>query len=377
MFKRIRAFMVGAMTGQGAATMVAMALPVALLCVIGSAPHNLLTPDAAAASSDPFVRDGGVPVDQIPSSNDDPQDADGADLPDAASPVDPNWINTLAPGESCGTYQRYLAELAALGINPLDGVCPGNGPCDDPLNRNTAIPTGDTPIKTCRLSIHVFCNKRGSDCATSQAVVDAAVAALNTHYAPWRIQFIYQTNFIKDDKYRVLDAGEEGPMKRRYADSPGTKLNVYVVDSGGVSWGTFPWDPQALTYMGGIVLHQTAIGGSWTGIFTHEVGHCIGLWHTYHGVTEVPQCGDCYEPAGRTPAQGDVTGDLCSDTAPTPRNYSCSDPGTIDPCSGLPWGTTPLTNFMSTGITCQTEFTPQQAGRMHCWTNGVLTGWLQ
>ena len=309
------------------------------------------------------------------------KDAAGTDPPAVIPQIDPDWINSLAPGEICGTQQRYLATLAGQGMNPLDGLCPEDGPCDNPIDRNASIPTPATPIKTYRLSIHVFCQNDGSNCAATPADVDVAVTRLNIRFAPWRIQFIYEVNFINSTKYRTLSSREERRMKSAYADSPTTKLNVYVVDTGsGVSWGTFTWAPDALTSQGGIVIHERwfTLDSPLPTVFTHEVGHCVGLWHTHHGVSEVPECGDCYEAAGRTPEQGDVTGDRCSDTNPTPTNTNnCFDPAGTDPCSGNLWVSTPYLNYMGYSNFCPIEFTDQQAGRMHCWTSDILTGWLE
>lgn len=291
------------------------------------------------------------------------------------------WMNTPSPGEWCTTYRRYLADLVGQGINPLAVICAENGPCDNPVDRNAAIPTPSTPIKTVRLSIHVFCENGGGNCAATQADVDTAVARLNADFAPWRIQFVAEANFISSTRYRYLDPNTESSgMKRTYADSPATKLNVYVVNTGsGVSWGTYPWTPDALGAQGGVVMHESWFVAATTlpTICTHEVGHCLGLWHTFHGVDEVPPCGDCYEAAGRTPADGDITGDRCSDTNPTPQNSNnCFDPPGTDPCSGSPWVSTPYLNYMGYSHTCPIEFTAQQAGRMHCWTASALSGWL-
>jgi hypothetical protein len=312
----------------------------------------------------------------IPASNTAPAAPD-ADPPldaqrDGASPIP---TTGPAKGEWCLTQERYIAHLHDQGINPATVTCAPDGPCDDPAARNASIPTIDTPIKTVRLSFHIFCENNGGNCATTPAAVDAAVARLNSDYAPWNIQFVYQTNSINSTRYRTLAFAEEFDMKRLYADSPATKLNIYVVSTPGGNWGTFPWDPDALTAQGGIVLNDFS---SPSFVLTHEVGHCLGLWHTHHGVDEVPQCGDCYEAAGRSAADGDIAGDRCSDTNPSPRNDGhCSDPVDLDPCSGNPWLDTPYLNHMSYSYVCPIEFTPQQAGRMHCWTQDVLGGWLQ
>jgi len=301
------------------------------------------------------------------------EETDGADLTPQAAP---DWMRGLAPGEICGTHQRYLAGGAAGGGGDTRGACPGNGPCDDPTMRDASIPTTETPIKTYRLSIHVICNGNGTICPTTQQAVDDCVAWLNYHYSPWRIQFVYESEFVNDNKYYILSSNEERGMKRRYADSPATKLNIYITDTSNISWGTFPWDSRALTDQGGIVMDRDHLFGTYP-MPAHEIGHCLGLWHTFHGVSEVPACSACYEQAGRSAAEGDVTGDFVSETAPTPRNFTCADPAGNDSCTGLPWGATNLTNFMGYGWSCASAFTPQQTGRMHCWTEDTLSGWLQ
>ncbi|KXX83076.1 Extracellular metalloprotease 1 [Madurella mycetomatis] len=72
-------------------------------------------------------------------------------------------------------------------------------------------------------------------------------------------------------------------------------------------------------------------------ITTHEVGHWLGLAHTFDG--------GCSEP-----------GDGISDT-PASEMISGCPAGTVDTCPGMP-GTDPLHNHMS--YTNENEFTPQQ-----------------
>lgn len=277
----------------------------------------------------------------------------------------------------CLTQQVYEANRK---INPIltpMALCPTLGPPDDPSVRDLAIPDENTPIRTYRIYFNVFCESGGVNPAASAAQVAAAVASLNANYAPSRIQFVYGWRFVNDVKYRYLDANESGMMKMKYAVAPETQLNVFVTKyNPGGSWGTFPWDSNARTKYGGIVLDQPHFTNPPT-VLSHEVGHCLGLWHTFHGVSEVTACSDCYEAAGRSPADGDTKGDLCSDTNPSPRNFNCADPPGIDSCSGNAWLDTPIYNYMSYSLQCATEFTPQQSGRMHAWTTQSLMAWLQ
>ncbi len=300
---------------------------------------------------------------------------DGGSTP--SSSVDPklNWWAGRKPGDWCATVDRYVTRARTRGASEEAALCAQEGACDDPVVRDAHVPDAETPVKAYQLSIHMFCEDDGTDCVGTPADVAAQVASLNAAFLPWRIQFAAEVEFVHATRFRYFDPSEEAAMKSAHADAPAVKLNVYVVNNaGGYSWGTFPWDPDALTHMGGIVLTEGHFGATGTAL-AHEVGHCLGLWHTHHGVTEVEECGACYESADG--ADGDIVGDRCSDTDPTPINYACGPPGGTDGCSGLDWGDTDFHNYMGYApASCLTEFTPQQAGRSHCWTEAVLAGWL-
>ena len=278
----------------------------------------------------------------------------------------------------CLTQRVFVANLligkggGALGPES----CTVYGPPDDPVVRDAAIPDPlTTPIKTVRLMIHVFREKFGINPAASASDVANAIDRLNASYAAHRIQFAVNWRYVDQTAYRYLDDNEVGMMKFKYAQSPATQLNIFVTKyNPGGSWGTFPWDPNSLGTYGGIVLDQPHFIDP--AVPSHEVGHCLGLWHTFHGVSEVTQCSDCYEPAGRSAQVGDITGDKCSDTNPLPRTFVCANPAGTDPCSGNPWLDTPMHNYMGYSLGCATEFTTQQGGRMHAWTSNSLSGWL-
>ncbi|KAG8517177.1 Pappalysin-2 [Galemys pyrenaicus] len=156
-------------------------------------------------------------------------------------------------------------------------------------------------------------------------------------------------------------------------------LNVYFASSvredlaGAATW---PWDKEATSHLGGVVLNPAYYGmPGHTNIMIHEVGHVLGLYHVFKGVSEKESCDD---PCRETAPSMD-TGDLCADTAPTPKSKLCQDPEpTNDTCGLTHFPGAPFRNYMSyTDDDCTDSFTPNQVARMHCYLDLVYQQWSQ
>ena len=129
-------------------------------------------------------------------------------------------------------------------------------------------------------------------------------------------------------------------------------LNIYVtgLGEGLLGHSTFPQDSEDSLEQDGIVLaHDTLPGGDREGFDqghtgTHEVGHWLGLFHTFQNGCQSP--GDHVDdtPYEREPASG----------CPEGRNTCPEHPGED-----------PVANFMNySDDTCMTHFTRGQAERM-------------
>ena len=301
--------------------------------------------------------------------------------------------------EWCDTTQSFAKSDPAAAQRTADaaaiGVCAIQGPPDTVAVRNAAIPNARSPWITIRVATHLFANDDGSNPTATPADAQGNLAQLNADYAPGRIRFVSTGIFThRSSRFREpkdVD-GEIDAMKARYAQAPTRQINVFVFEAATANpqllgRGTFSWSREALSVQGGFFCDNDAFGlGERTA--THEFGHCLGLWHPFHGTEEVSAdgCGGCREVAGRTPAQGDNTGDFCSDTPPTSRNYNCGPPTdnpqtpaneAIDSCNGKPFGVTDFHNYMGyADDSCINRFTPQQYGRMRAWINHKLKGWI-
>ncbi len=129
-------------------------------------------------------------------------------------------------------------------------------------------------------------------------------------------------------------------------------LNLYLCSPPNnlLGWATWPWDKQDNPKMDGVVVHyQSLPNGDMSnynlGMTTvHEVGHFLGLYHTFQGGCAVP-------------------GDEVEDT-PYQASPSNGCPMSRDSC--LSSGLDPVDNFMDYSYDlCMNTFTPGQAERMH------------
>jgi len=169
----------------------------------------------------------------------------------------------------------------------------------------------------------------------------------------------FQFTLQKIKRYRnnrfargCLNARVERSFKKRHAVDPAHTLNIYSCRpaQGVLGYAYFPSDFPESSFMHGVVLlHSSFPGGSSApynrgDTATHEVGHYLGLFHTFDGGCSRRGDRVADTPAERSPAFG----------CPKGRNT----------CPAR--GRDPIRNFMDyTDDACMNQFTDGQDSRMH------------
>lgn len=214
--------------------------------------------------------------------------------------------------------------------------------------------------KTVSVVFHVVTQSDGAFDVSDEAI-EEQMRALNKGFRKRNYRFVLRdTRRVVDDEFatQCKDPYEAARFKRENAVDPARILNMYTCKpSGGtLGYATFPWDHAEGSYMHGVVLlHSTLPGGSSApynegATATHEVGHYLGLWHTFQSDLMGSTSG-CF-------GTGDKVGDTAAEDTPA---YGC--PRQRDTCPG--GGRDPITNFMDyTDDACMVKFTRGQGVRL-------------
>jgi hypothetical protein len=204
------------------------------------------------------------------------------------------------------------------------------------INKGSGIENGDVPL----------------------AMITDQIQVLNAAFADAGFSFeLAGVDRTTNASWYTMSPGsiEEKQAKAALRVGSADDLNIYTANPGGglLGWATFPSSYSKQPTMDGtVVLFSSLPGGSAKPYHlgdtaTHEVGHWLGLYHTFQG--------GCNEKRG----------DFVSDT-PAERSPAFGCPVGRDSCTGNRFpGLDPIENFMDyTDDKCMDQFSGGQHTRM-------------
>lgn len=214
---------------------------------------------------------------------------------------------------------------------------------------------------------HVITNSSGTEGNISDADAQRQIEVLNVAYAgngpggqgaatPFRFRLVAIDRSPNDTwfnmAYNLQPTAEERAAKGALSKGGKSTLNLYTARLADrtLGWARWPW--QLADRVDGVVIRYSTLPGGTSAPYdlgdtaTHEVGHWLGLLHTFQG-----GCVDPGDEVDDTPFEGKAAG-------------GCPEPHR-DTCSSL-LGEDPIDNFMDyVDDLCMFKFTPGQTSRMN------------
>jgi len=260
-------------------------------------------------------------------------------------------------GRRCSTRHADELELEEIDLDVrrsrgmAGGKKPGGGGTP-PSEPGRIYSDGSIPIT---VYFHVVYRLDGTG-NIPESRLDAQIAAMNEHFegldtpayrddasnTSFRFVKANETTRTQNDSWYAAGPGStaETSMKNALRKGTADDLNFYVNSGGGyLGWATFPNEYAARPKMDGVVCYWASLPGSNyvpynegdTG--THEVGHWLGLFHTFQG-----GCNGSGDGVSDTPAERSATFGCPNTNQDTCRRNTGLDPYehfmdyTDDPC---------------------------------------------
>jgi len=265
------------------------------------------------------------------------------------------WVSPEAfanAGHRCGTQHPDAVEAESIEQRFIDEMM---------VSPRVGTESITSPVSI-TVNFHVIRSSTGAG-DVSDTRLNSQISTLNSAFSGRGFTFVRgTTDRTNNSTWYGMNLGTtaERAAKQYFtgiaSNNPRYVLNFYTANpSGGtLGWATFPWQLSGNPSMDGVVILHSAInGGSATNYNlgdtgVHEVGHWLGLYHTFQG-----GCG-----TGNNTTSGDYVADTAAEYSPA---SGC--PTGRDTCSYA--GVDPIINFMDYSFdSCMYTFSVGQANRM-------------
>jgi Pregnancy-associated plasma protein-A len=256
------------------------------------------------------------------------------------------------------------------------GRCATIPPSDLQLNRVereiSAVRRAVARIDKVLINVQFTHINRGNEGKVTERQRQKQIKALNNAYSKYGIEFEYDPQSVVTVNkpawfYMGHRSAAEREAKTELYVNPRYNLNFYTagLQPSLLGWATWPFDLEGDLVMDGVVVLYSTLPGGDARPFNmgmtavHEIGHWLGLYHTFEGGCN---------------GQGDMVNDT---EAHEDANYGCPREGRNNACPGETRA--PIQNYMNyVDDVCMNEFTKGQMKRIKdsvvTYRQGLLVG---
>jgi hypothetical protein len=281
----------------------------------------------------------------------------GTDLDDQAG--DAQNVPTVEPGtlDPQNNGNAY-GKIRCSTRNPSDDeIARTNGEVQNA--RQTGGGSGGSAVAPGAIDVYFHVIHSGTSGKLTSGEIAAQMSVLDSAFAEMGASFnLVAVDYTDNAGWYTAGMSSTGERQMKAALRRGgaAALNIYTNNMGGglLGWATFPSSYSSNPTDDGVVLLYSSLPGGTAAPYnqgdtgTHEVGHWLGLYHTFQGGCAGSGDNVSDTPAEKSPAYGCPVG---RDSCKTGKNAS---------------GIDPIENFMDyTDDSCMDRFTVGQRDRIH------------
>jgi len=171
-----------------------------------------------------------------------------------------------------------------------------------------------------RVFLHII---RMSNGTGGQTLLEANTAfnILQSDYQPYGICFellgideIHDDNTYNRTNFSLVDTNGDGKFDNFSPNSNSNAIDIYLFANDKLNFGLSAGIPASALVIGGKAYNTNLVTSH---VLSHEVGHCLGLYHTFHGLCNNE--GGCAELVNGSNCT--TCGDFVCDTPPDPQTH--------------------------------------------------------